>query len=266
MIRRILTLVLAGGFLVACDYEPQVEKTPTQPQSPIVTTPDPAQPDPVDPDPVVPDPVDPDPVEPDPVEPDPIDPSPVDVGTIVDTPLTPPAPEPEAPARLKKRMDIDQLDAALRRATGGIGWTTTAANGTVTNNFETLSLTLGKPDYLQNTQEDLEPTALFQKFLNEAARVACDELATKEQTGQVEPVLMVGVEDGDTLANNPAAVEANLQRLLRRFHGRVYAPDAPGFVRWRWLFESASHVTDDSMIVWRTVCAGLIVHPDFYTY
>jgi hypothetical protein len=34
----------------------------------------------------------------------------------------------------------------------------------------------------------------------------------------------------------------------------------------RWLYDSRLHVTRDPVVAWKTVCVGLISHPDFYTY
>lgn len=193
---------------------------------------------------------------------------PVDVtvhpGTEVD--LGPAAPAPEDPFRSRRRMDIDQLDATIRTVTGGIGWTEDRG-GREVNLFEELAQTLGKPDYLQITDEDLSPSAMFQKFLDDAARSVCLRLLEAEATRpSAERVFFVHAEPTDTLGAEPEATLANLQYLLLRFHGRKVAVDAPELEPWRWLMESAEHVTDDQAEVWRTVCVGMMTHPDFYTY
>lgn len=178
-------------------------------------------------------------------------------------------PEPEAPKmpfRHRRRMDIDQLDATIRSVTGGIGWTE-LRSGREVNLFEELAQTLGKPDYLQITDEDLQPSAMFQKFLDDAARSVCFALMDEEaRRAPPERVFFVRAEPTDTLASSPEATMANLQHLLLRFHGRKLAEDAPELEPWRWLVESAAHVTPDPVEVWRTVCVGLMTHPDFFTY
>lgn len=188
----------------------------------------------------------------------------VDPGTEVS--LNPEEVPPEAPFRQRRRMDLDQLDATIRTVTGGIGWTETRS-GREVNLFQDLAQTLGKPDYLQITDEDLEPSAMFQKFLDDAARSVCMRLMDAEATrARADRVFFVHAEATDTLGAQREATLANLQYLLLRFHGRKVAVDAPELEPWRWLMESAEHVTPDQPEVWRTVCVGLMTHPDFYTY
>lgn len=188
----------------------------------------------------------------------------VDPGTDVD--LRPEPEPPEAPFRERRRMDLDQLDATIRSVSGGIGWTETRSGRDV-NLFVDLAQTLGKPDYLQITEEDLQPSAMFQKFLDDAARSVCDKLMVAESNRpSAERVFFVHASNTDTLKDDSAKVIANLQYLLLRFHGRKVGPAAGELNAWRWLLESAEHVTADQPDVWRTLCVGLITHPDFYTY
>lgn len=254
---RWLALLAVAGLLCACDYEPRVAKTvlpPTTPtKRPVVT---PVE----DPDPAVTDPV----VE----QPKPVVVDPIRVPPGDDTPvtLTPPDEPIELPTRPRRRMDIDQLDRAIQQVTGGFAWTE-LQGGREVNQFEALAQTLGKPDFVETTQEDLTASALFQKFLNEAARTVCDRLATAEAAGETSvPILFRYATPTDTVASAPEAIDANLAALLLRFHGSRMSPDDPAFEPWRWLFASALHVSDDPVTAWRTVCIGLIIHPAFYTY
>ncbi|MFT7582203.1 MAG: hypothetical protein ACI9MR_003885 [Myxococcota bacterium] len=172
---------------------------------------------------------------------------------------------PALPTRPRRRMDIDQLSGAIRSATG-FGWTG-VTGGREFDQFEALANTLGRPDYIESTQEDFEPTALFQKFLGEAARTTCTELAEAEvNDGTHTPILLAEAGIGDTYESAPNRIDANLRQLLLRFHGTKLEANAPGLDRWRWLFRSALHVSGDTMTTWRTVCTGLVMHPDFYTY
>lgn len=256
-----LALVAACAFALTlgaagCDYEPEVGKTALPPAA----TPAPPTP----PDPNI-DPNDPDPIDPTP-SPVVVDPVAVDLGDDRPATLTPPTPAPELPTRPRRRMDIDQLDRAITQVTGGFAWTERVGSRDV-NQFEALAETLGRPDFIETTQEDLDPSALFSKFLGEAARTVCDRLATAEAEGTApEAVLLRHVTPTDTHESAPEAVDANLAALLLRFHGARVAPTDPAFEPWRWLFASAVHVSDDPLVAWRTVCVGLIVHPDFTTY
>jgi hypothetical protein len=170
-----------------------------------------------------------------------------------------------APAtRPRRRLDIDQLNTSIRDVTGGIEWTDPETGA---NLFTALQATLGKPDYALMTNENLNTTALFLKFLNDAARQTCHELMNRELSDNTnEKILFQHVTPEDTYATAPDKVRKNLSALLLRFHGKRLAPDAPGIELWRWLYESAEHVASNPSIAWRTVCAGLISHPDFYMY
>jgi len=204
--------------------------------------------------------------------------------TQSDPAATPPAPAPPAPAeplpdvgtqtvgevespdsappyRVRRRMDISQLDASIRRATGGFGWD---SNGR--NQFEELADTLAVPDYVDRTAEDLSAGLLFQKFLDDAANSVCQDLVEAEFAGTSD-VFLTEVAPEDTSLTNPVGVDATLSNAVLRFHGYRLAPDDPQLDSWRFLFDSTLSVTDDdTMAAWRAVCIGLIVHPDFYQY
>ena len=161
--------------------------------------------------------------------------------------------------RPRRRLNVDQIDAAIRRATGGIGWD---LNGN--NRFVQLAATLGKPDFREVVQEDLSPTPVFQKFLNDAARYVCTELVQQEL--EAEPAERVLITYIDPKAKDGPEIDQNLSYLLLRYHGVTLAPDAPELERWRWLFRSVIHLTDEPSQAWRAVCVALITHPDFFSY
>ena len=245
--RTALFLVAAG--LIACD---RVEvPLPVQLPAPVPEVP------------VVTKPVDHPEPPPTPVR---VDPVAVPVGPAVETPLMPPDAVPEPHARSRRRLDLDQLDATIRRVTGGLGWTEMRGN-TEVNLLQELSGTLGKPDFLTLTQEDLEPSAMFQKFLGDASRSVCTRLLAREATAAPrDRVFLVNVDPTDTWATSQARIQQNVRTLLLRFHGRALGTSAPELASWYWLYESAEHVTRSPTEAWRTICVGLLTHPDFYSY
>jgi hypothetical protein len=173
-----------------------------------------------------------------------------------------PAPATEANTRPRKRMNVEQLDRSIRLVTGGIGWDINE-----TNQFERLAATLGRPDFRQTVQEDLTPSPVFQKFLDDASRAVCTQLVEVDLgRPEDERTLLVHVSAEDTMDSAPDAVEANLRRLLLKYHGVMVAEGAPELERWRWLFKSVVHLTQDPMQAWRSVCIALINHPDFYSF
>ncbi|MCB9670310.1 MAG: hypothetical protein H6736_16595 [Alphaproteobacteria bacterium] len=200
-------------------------------------------------------------VQPDPVTPvlRPEPPAPPDMG--LDTVGTVETPDAASPTREVRRMDIDQLDASIRSATGGIGWDVDGVS-----QLQELSASLGVPDFAQRTSEDLTAGLLFQKFLDDAANAVCDTLVERELAG-TSNVLLGAAGPTDTRATNAAAVDAALAAALLRYHGRRVSPGDPQLDPWTLLFDSTLTVTGgDTMAAWRSVCIGLIVHPDFYQY
>ena len=178
--------------------------------------------------------------------------------------LLPEVPPQVLDLRDRRRMDLDQLKAAIAVVSAGRTWVD-PNNGR--DLFDDLAATLGKPDYAQTTTEDLSVSPLFMKFLGDAARQICDRMAEEERTmDATERVLYPLVAADDSLLSNHDAVLQNLSQLLLLYHGRALPADSAELNPWEWLFESATFVTNDPVKGWRTVCVGLISHPDFYTY
>jgi hypothetical protein len=183
------------------------------------------------------------------------------------------APPPAPPGtRPRRRMDVDMLDRAFRDVLGGLTWTVVSGS-TRTDQFPLLAETLGKPNYIDTTIEDLNTTPLFAKFLGDGARKACADrvaadlalLATPSPSG-AGPVLFGPLGLSDSPATASAALDAQLEALLLRFHGRALRADAPGFEEWRWLLASSYQLTGRMDTAWQAVCVALLTHPDFYTY
>jgi len=196
----------------------------------------------------------------------PNDPVHASLGENAKVDLVPEGAIPEPYVRPRRRMDLDQLDATIRRVSGGIGWTEGKND---TNLFVQLSETLDKPDYIEFTSEDLSASTLFQKFLGDAARSVCTKIIDRElNDSEAERILMKHVEPTDTLESAPEAVAKNLRDLQLLFHGRIVpegTPD-PALNTWQWLFESATLLTNDPAQGWRTVCVGMMTHPFFYSH
>lgn len=180
---------------------------------------------------------------------DPGDPRPVDLGT--------------GPARPRRRMDIDQLDQTLRSVTGGIGWVDSSGRDLFVTNAETL----GVPDWISFTNEDLEASALFVKFLDDAARSACTTLVDRDaDAAAADRIFFVHAEPTAMLPADQTAIDENLAYLLLRYHGRRVEPGSDEILPWRGLYRDARAATDDANVAWRTVCVALVDHPDFYSY
>ena len=177
--------------------------------------------------------------------------------------------------RPRRRMNVDQLQKAITQVSGGIGWTERQGRNEV-NLFQSLAATLGKPDFRERTDEELDPTVLFQKFLGDASRSVCSKMLQadldREQAvanGDVsdgQPRLLIEVSSTDTLASSPDAYADNVRLMVQRFHGRTLDVDDPGLANWHWFVRSAVHVTQDPKQAWLGLCVALFSHPDFYTF
>ncbi len=182
-----------------------------------------------------------------------------------------------APWRARRRMDVDQLDASIRAATGGIGWESFSGDPPTVNTrwFDRYSDTLGVPDYVNSSAEDLSVSLLFEKFLDDAARDVCVRLADREAgVGRAydgEPQGIFAPANVAAADDSPAVVAEALASLLLRFHGRRLEPEDPQLVPWIELHGRLADAVADRdppapQRAWGGVCIALVTHPDFYTY
>ena len=168
--------------------------------------------------------------------------------------------------RYRARMNIDQLDDAIRFVTGGIGWTD--GNNNQNNIFEELSLTLGKPDYLQIVTEDLSASGLFLKFLDDAARSVCKKLVeveVSERTAETR-VLMGTVSPDANYVDDTAGIDAQLSRLSLLYHGISLQEDSGALENLRWLFQMGQMRMGQPEAGWEAVCVSLMTDPAFYSF
>ena len=189
-------------------------------------------------------------------------PPPITAKVVTESPLS----DATTAGRGWRRMNIDQLKASIMKVTGGISWTETQSGAEV-DLFDALDGTLGKPDYLSATEEDLTPGLLFQKFLDDAATSACGKLMVAEATRTPEQrTLLVDVSLDDTPVSNPDAVEANIRHALLRFHGKQVPAGDARLQPWKDLVGGVYDEDHDMAPAWESFCVALIVHPDFYRY
>ena len=186
------------------------------------------------------------------------------------------APEPvPVLERPRRRMNLDQLDLAIRQVTGGLFWNE-VRNGEEQSLFVSLSATLGKPDFIQRTSEDLTPSALFAKFIDDAARQVCAKRIEIDLAALGDPredsvspdILLWGPLSPElSEGEETPAVDDQIRALVLRFHShQLPEGDSPRLAYWRWLFETASLVDHSPLSGWKALCVALINHPDFYSY
>ena len=77
------------------------------------------------------------------------------------------------------RIRITQLENSVNDLFGGLDWER-KVRGKVQSNFELLSLTLGRADYIRVNNDNLEPSTLFLKFVDDMASDLCNQAAEKD--------------------------------------------------------------------------------------
>lgn len=171
-----------------------------------------------------------------------------------------------------QRLSIRQLAQSMPVVLGGNTWMTNST----TVGFTSRSTTLGEPDYINEVEENLEPSALFMKFMGDAARDGCTRTANADGALAANAkVLMRFVGPTDTVATNATKVDENLRYLKLRFHGvKVQPADTTSIAGLRTVFDSAvrgaagtntpnaNHVKEG----WRAVCVALLTAPEYHLY
>lgn len=179
-----------------------------------------------------------------------------------------------ATSRGSGRLSVNQLRLSFPLVAGqtpegeDISW----------SQLERYAAALGEPDYADVTIENLDPSPLYAKFMDDAARDVCNRILDNDPTLATaqERTLYRFVDFGDTIATNPTGVDQNLRYLKLRFHGiRVPDDQTQGIASLRTLFTRAVEASQGSAETptenhvkegWRLVCVALLSAPEFHIY
>ncbi len=168
-------------------------------------------------------------------------------------------------SRTAGRMTIEQLARSIPVVTGGLRWTEDFGQGPV-DMLEVLAPTLGAPDYLLVTEENLEPSIIVAKFLQDASHRICVRwIAEDRQKPQGERTF---VRHADWESRDPADVDATLRALKLRFFARKVTDDE-SIRPLRELFVNASSTAapgNGARDGWLAVCIALMTDPEFILY
>ncbi len=177
-----------------------------------------------------------------------------------------------------RRLTVEQLRRSFPVALGNdengapITWKLGTKNALDDN-----ADTLGEADYINTTEDNLEPSPLYLKFVDDAARDVCNRTLTADlaKTDKTKRVLYATVETTDTSATASSAIDANLRQLELRFWGvKVADGDTTAIAPLHQLFDKAvegaaagktpteAHVKEG----WRAVCVALLTAPEFHIY
>ena len=157
-------------------------------------------------------------------------------------------------------MTVDQLRRSVDHLFGGESWTLRTQNRDF-DLFEELARTLGAADYVEVTEPVVEPSPLFQKFMDDLSAQLCSKAVQRDgQANDASDKLIV---------RYPDDVDANLRFLRLKFHGVYIAEDTPPngdeLEAYRTLF---SDIATDSNTgtAWVGVCMAMLTAPEFIAY
>jgi hypothetical protein len=149
-------------------------------------------------------------------------------------------------SRGPRRLSVDQIERSMDAISG-------LPAGSVKLPAD-LAVTLGKPDYKRVTEEQLQPTPLFMKFMLDLGAIVCNSLA------QYEPVRTDG-----KFFTRFATVDENLSYLLLRFTGIEGADAAPYLTRLHAAYDTGATGTAP-LAGYQAVCVSLFTSPEFLLY
>jgi len=168
--------------------------------------------------------------------------------------------------RSARRLTVDQLRRSLPDLFGGETWTYEGQPGGrgPVQTYELLTVlarTLGEADFIEVTAPNVEPSPLFQKFMNDLAAQLCAKgLARDANGGPTEDKLVVPY---------PQDIDANLRFLRLKFHG-IYVPEdadteTDGLAGLRSLYNDIEADTG-AEDAWLGVCIAMVTAPEFLAY
>ena len=159
-----------------------------------------------------------------------------------------------------KRMTVAQTRAVMEQLSGDIPWVDDSGN----NLWDVYAETLGVADYQTRLKDNLDPSIMFQKFLDDAAVHTCDAWVVAEAADEASSGRFFTAAGPE--ATDPTSVAQNLVALRAIVHGETNVATDPIILNYANLFEVALRRTEDPTAAWTTVCVALFTHPDFFLY
>ncbi len=180
--------------------------------------------------------------------------------------------------RAPRRLDLDQFRAALEQ---GLGARWTGPRVIYSPSFATgprmapdadlvefYAASLGRPDYVNNTSEVLDPTVTFAKLATDAARAVCAAAVRLDVTRPApERTVLLEASPADALPSGEAAIRRNLSALALSLWAADFAPESGPVTRMLEVFRVATEEPAATPLDgWRAVCIDLATDPRFWTY
>ncbi len=151
-------------------------------------------------------------------------------------------------SRGPRRLSVDQLEKALDQ----IG---NVPAGTVKLPAD-MAFTLGRPDYKRVTQEQLDPSPLFMKFMVDLGGAFCTNIAMAE----------AGRPADQRVFTRYATIDENLSYMLLRFTGIDGDDATPYLPRLKAAYDAGSQSPSVTLGGYQAVCMALFTSPEFLLY
>jgi hypothetical protein len=151
-------------------------------------------------------------------------------------------------SRGPRRMSVDQLSRSIDQI-GGL------AAGTV-KLPDSLAQALGKPDYGHVTEEALDPSPLFMKFMMDLGGTVCTNLSDYDPMRPEDQRVLTRYADE----------EQNIRYMLVRFTGLEGAAADPYVPRLKTVRASGAQGARGDKGGWEAVCLALFTSPEFLIY
>ena len=188
------------------------------------------------------------------------------------------------------RVSVDQLRAALLRATGqswvgrlSVADPSSPSGTTLVDDadlLEAFASSLGRPDYRTSVNEGREPGVTFSKLASDAARFTCRAGVAADvlEADASKRFILHSAAPNDTVATAETAIRANVTDLALTFWGRTLSPQSAEVDQLVSLFQRVSTALasrDDAGTTrlagtpldgWRAVCIAMATDTRFLTY
>jgi hypothetical protein len=156
-----------------------------------------------------------------------------------------------------RRLTVDQLRRSIPALFAGLTWTI-GDGGRRAVGFNALARTLGEPDYIQSTTNNLDASPLFAKYMDDMAGDVCTKAIERDRTT---------ANASDRLIMRETDVDANLRYLRLKLHA-LYVPagSTDSIVELRQLYDDVVAESGNPDDGWFAVCVAMLSAPEFMTY
>lgn len=155
-------------------------------------------------------------------------------------------------SRGPRRMSVEQLERTLERIADFPKFSIEIP--------ENLALTMGKPDYLRITEESLDPSPLYMKFLVDLGGFYCQGVAEADLGMNARPAnqRLLNRVDGD--------VDGGIRHMVLMFTG-IEGAEADDYVtRLRAAYDTGASGALGDVGGWQAVCLSMFTAPESILY